>query len=279
MANEKDSTACTKRFVLLEQETPQVWLALTEPGRMEEWLCDAAQVELAPQGRYDFSGKTVIMGGGGQRFVHLVRERRLEFRWNLDGHETKAVIRLEPQLDFTRLEVSHFHPPALSKYLLDDIWKYYLTLLKHYLEYGQTPGRIDFSQLPEKQIDLAIDLPQSPQEVWDAVTVSGQVADWLEVNANIDLRPGGVYETDYWPGCTISDLEPGRRVAFEHENGMRVEWIVESRQTGARLRLVNAGFADEEELRCCFYGWAAFLMAIAMYLHKKRPVKSWGAMI
>ena len=160
------------------------------------------------------------------------------------------------------------------------MWKYYLTMLKFYLEFGQTPDRIDFSKVPDQGIELVISILKNSEDLFDAVTLSKHVSNWMEVNADIDLKIGGKYENDWWKGYTITELERGKKITFTDKEGASISWIVEKAGSKTRLRLVHAGFeVTAFDIENLFYGWSAYLVTIAMYLAKLKPTASWGEMI
>jgi uncharacterized protein YndB with AHSA1/START domain len=268
-----------KRFILIEKPVNEVWRSCTESPHLTQWLCDEAEVDLREGGRFEFHGPTVVRGGGGQEVLEVRPEQRLSFSWKMGEVQTEVTWLFRSVMDMTRIEVHHTNS-EISIWVLDDMWKYYLTMLKFYLEYGSTPTRIDFTKVPDRGIELVMSMLKDSKDVFDAVTVSKHVSNWMEVNADIDLNIGGKYENDWWKGYTITELEPGKKITFTDQEGASISWIVEKAGSKTRLRLVHAGFeVTAFDIENLFYGWSAFMVTIAMYLAKLQPTVTWGEMI
>ncbi len=107
-------------------------------------------------------------------------------------------------------------------------------------------------------IERELILPAPPERVWRALTQADQLATWFGTQASIDLRPGGdVIFT--WDGSTgprgvnrgvIEIVEPPTRFAFRWQSVASdvpmtlVEFTLEARPEGTRLRVVESGFAS-----------------------------------
>ncbi len=101
-----------RREVVLPSEPDEVWEALTEPERLEDWFATDVELEATPGGRGRFR-----WGDGEERRVsveHVEPERRLALRYE-DGGE--VTFTLEPVEAGTRLVVVESSPefvPALE---------------------------------------------------------------------------------------------------------------------------------------------------------------------
>ncbi|HZT84257.1 MAG TPA: SRPBCC domain-containing protein [Gaiellaceae bacterium] len=101
-----------EREIVVLEATDEVWEALTEPERLEEWF--ATEVELDPRP----GGEGVFRWGDGDERRATVREaeeaERLVLEWEDGGRVT---IELEPLVDGTRVRVVETAPdfaPALE---------------------------------------------------------------------------------------------------------------------------------------------------------------------
>jgi uncharacterized protein YndB with AHSA1/START domain len=101
------------------------------------------------------------------------------------------------------------------------------------------------------RIERELWLPASPQEVWDAVTGDG----WLADRVSLDLRPGGdaEFETDGevrsgW----VEDAAMPERLSFwwaeDDEPASRVELRIQDQDNGSRLRIVETRPLDRLDL-------------------------------
>jgi len=67
-------------------------------------------------------------------------------------------------------------------------------------------------------VEREVTVPATPDEVWPAVTRSGEVSAWFGADAELDARPGG-HGVFRWPDGTerhvvVEAVEPGRRLCF-----------------------------------------------------------------
>jgi len=130
-----------------------------------------------------------------------------------------------------------------------------------------------------RAIDLDIEVPGTPEEVWEAVASGPGITAWF-VPARVDGRLGGTCELDFGPGvgvetARITAWEPPRRlvaeVAAEGRPAFAMEWLVEARDGGTCVvRLVNSGFGSsadwDAEHDATEAGWRLFLYNLRLYL-------------
>jgi uncharacterized protein YndB with AHSA1/START domain len=93
------------RETLFDTSSEELWAALTEPERLEEWFATEAELELVEGGRASFR-----WGNGEERAATVEEvdaERRLVLGWD-DGGE--VVLELEPVPDGTLLRVTESSP-------------------------------------------------------------------------------------------------------------------------------------------------------------------------
>jgi uncharacterized protein YndB with AHSA1/START domain len=130
-----------------------------------------------------------------------------------------------------------------------------------------------------RAIDLDIEVPGTPEEVWEAVASGPGITAWF-VPAKVDGRVGGTVELDFGPGygtetARITTWEPPRRfvaeVTGEGRPDFAAEWLVEARDGGTCVvRLINSGFGDGDEWDAQYdateAGWRLFLYNLRLYL-------------
>jgi uncharacterized protein YndB with AHSA1/START domain len=130
-----------------------------------------------------------------------------------------------------------------------------------------------------RAIDLDIEVPGTPEQVWEAVASGPGITAWF-VPARVDGRVDGTVELDFGPGlgtetARITTWEPPRRfvaeVASEGRPVFATEWLVEARDGGTCVvRLINSGFgggADwDAEYDATESGWRLFLDNLRLYL-------------
>ena len=130
-------------------------------------------------------------------------------------------------------------------------------------------------------LDLSRIVKAKPGAVFDAFTKSDQMKKWWGPEgmtcpkAEIDLRPGGRYETLMQaPDCTtryvrgtFTEIEPGKKVAYtwawytddKPGNETRVAVAFTEKDGGTEVHLHHEGFANQEECDQHNWGWSSSL--------------------
>jgi uncharacterized protein YndB with AHSA1/START domain len=93
------------REIVLPATREDVWEALTEPERLEDWFANDVELDLRPGG-----GATFRWSNGEERQATVIEvepERRLAFAWEDDG---EVEFTLEDDADGTRLTVVESSP-------------------------------------------------------------------------------------------------------------------------------------------------------------------------
>jgi uncharacterized protein YndB with AHSA1/START domain len=102
------------------------------------------------------------------------------------------------------------------------------------------------------EVTREVDLPASPDDVWEQVTESDSLGEWLEADVELDPRPGGAGSFRFADGevrrALVRHVEPGRRLAFtwwpltgdDVGRATTVTITIEPRDGGSRLRLVES---------------------------------------
>jgi uncharacterized protein YndB with AHSA1/START domain len=89
-----------EREIVVPEEPDEVWEALTEPERLEEWFASEVELDARP------GGKGVFRWGDGDERQAVVRELEQPERLVLDWDEGGSVaIELEPVVEGTRVHV------------------------------------------------------------------------------------------------------------------------------------------------------------------------------
>jgi uncharacterized protein YndB with AHSA1/START domain len=129
-------------------------------------------------------------------------------------------------------------------------------------------------------VDVQIEVPGTPEQVWEAIATGPGIACWF-VPAEVEEREGGEIVTHHGPfgdsKGTVTAWEPPRRFAYEEREWAEgappwaTEILVEARAGGTCLvRLVSGLFsgADEwgEEIGSSEEGWAVALETLRLYL-------------
>ncbi len=132
-----------------------------------------------------------------------------------------------------------------------------------------------------RSVEATIELPQSPEEVWRAITDASEIVKWFCFEASIDGRPGGLVRlrwTDEFDwNYRIEQWEPGRRLRMvspqQRADGpavLALEWLLEGRGGGTVLRVVHSGFGNgaewDAEVDGTNRGWYAELRNLRHYL-------------
>ena len=130
-----------------------------------------------------------------------------------------------------------------------------------------------------RAIELDIEVPGTPEEVWEAVASGPGITAWF-VPAKVDGRVEGTVALDFGPGlgtetARITAWDPPRRFVAEtaHEGRpvFAAEWLVEARDGGTCVvRLINSGFGSgaewDAEYDATEAGWRLFLYNLRLYL-------------
>ena len=94
-----------RREIVLPAGRDEVWAALTDPRRLEDWFANDVELDLRPGGEATFR-----WGNGESRHATVTEVEpgeRLSFEWDEDG---EVEFTLEDDLDGTRLTVVETSP-------------------------------------------------------------------------------------------------------------------------------------------------------------------------
>ena len=111
------------------------------------------------------------------------------------------------------------------------------------------------------EIEREIVVPESPAEVWEALTEPARLEEWFATEVELDARPGGSGVFRWGDGeeqrATVREVEPEERLVFDWDDGGEVVLELEEVPDGTRLRVVETSpdFAAAFELRAM--AWVA----------------------
>ena len=94
-----------RKEIVLPAPREEVWEALTEPGRLEDWFANDVEIDLRPGG-----GASFRWSNGEERHATVTEvdpERRLAFEWDDEG---EVAFTLDDDVDGTRLTVEESSP-------------------------------------------------------------------------------------------------------------------------------------------------------------------------
>jgi uncharacterized protein YndB with AHSA1/START domain len=130
-----------------------------------------------------------------------------------------------------------------------------------------------------RTIDLSIEVPGTPEEVWRAIATGPGISSWY-VPHQVEERAGGAARASFGPAPEmqvdgrVAVWEPPHRVVFddgEDAGGLAFEWLVEARDGGSCVvRLVNSGFGDggawDDQYDALEGGWKLFMLNLRLHL-------------
>jgi uncharacterized protein YndB with AHSA1/START domain len=87
-------------------------------------------------------------------------------------------------------------------------------------------------------------LPAPREEVWEALTDPDRLEDWFANTVDLDLRPGGGASFGWGNGeerhATFTEVDPGRRLAFDWDDVGEVEFTLDDDVDGTRLTVIES---------------------------------------
>jgi uncharacterized protein YndB with AHSA1/START domain len=129
----------------------------------------------------------------------------------------------------------------------------------------------------ERTVDLSVEAPGTPEEVWAAIATGPGISSWFAV-CEVEGRVGGAITTDYGEHgkdtAHITDWEPPHRFRGQAAFGDGVlahEWLLEARAGGTCLvRVVASGFGTGDDWDAVYdglaTGWRIFLENLRLHV-------------
>lgn len=133
-----------------------------------------------------------------------------------------------------------------------------------------------------RAIEIEIEVPGTPEEVWQAIATGPGVTSWY-VPHQIDGTVGGAANASFGPGMDaqgqVTAWEPPHRFKVEGPEpgeGLAFEWTIESKSADTCVvRLVNSGFGEGDDWDAQYdamsNGWAIFLTNLRLHLEYFAP--------
>lgn len=131
----------------------------------------------------------------------------------------------------------------------------------------------------QRAIELEIELPGTPQEVWRAIATGPGISSWY-VPHTVEEREGGAALASFGDAPEmqiagrVAAWDPPHRVVFdggEGVDGLAFEWLVEARDGATCIvRLVNTGFGSgaewDDQYDGMAEGWKFFLLNLKLHM-------------
>ena len=132
---------------------------------------------------------------------------------------------------------------------------------------------------PPRTIELEIEVPGTPEEVWRAIATGPGISSWY-VPHQVEERAGGTARASFGAGPEMEVdgrvvvWEPPHRIVLdggEGDPGLAFEWLVEARDGGSCVvRLVNTGFGEggpwDDQYDDLYRGWQLFMANLRLHL-------------
>jgi len=270
-------------FADFRQPLGRVWHALTADSELKAWFDPQASLQLQNAGLLLAPSGTQFRGKFRQGKLVLNQERQeLIFDWPLGDIPTQVLWMLQPVRGGARLIVNHRVPARSAEILpprdgadaLFHFWFQNLTCLKYRLETGGVPARADFGRLPEKDADVSLLLPVTPDRLWELLTRPQELDRWVSKKAVVDMRIGGTFAFGWDHGAErIQAFAPREFVSFNwHYRGEQtlvtfaVEPTTDLNRTRARIRHVGFAPEDKSSLYSYYEGWLTLLHGLGLYI-------------
>jgi uncharacterized protein YndB with AHSA1/START domain len=115
------------------------------------------------------------------------------------------------------------------------------------------------------EVEREIVVPETPDEVWKALTESERLEEWFASEAELDARPGGEGVFRWGDGderhAVVRELEEAERLVLDWDDGGTVAIELETLEAGTLVRVVETSpdFAPALEMRAL--AWTALAAA------------------
>jgi uncharacterized protein YndB with AHSA1/START domain len=115
------------------------------------------------------------------------------------------------------------------------------------------------------EVTREIEVPETPDEVWKALTEPERLEEWFASEVELDARPGGEGVFRWGDGderhAVVRELEEAERLVLDWDDGGSVAIELETAESGTVVRVVETSpeFAPALELRAM--AWTALAAA------------------
>ena len=176
----------------------EIFSALTEPYRLEQWFCEHADVSMT-DGKYDFWGKYTpgnpSKSEGHHRILSYSENKRLSYNADYAGSPLEITLALNGLDAGTILTTTIIGDLTVkSGYAWPgDICLISVENLIQWLEKGVVENRIDFSETHSREFSLSMNINKPAKDVFDALVNPEKLNRYMGKNAVVERRPGGKY--------------------------------------------------------------------------------------
>jgi uncharacterized protein YndB with AHSA1/START domain len=130
----------------------------------------------------------------------------------------------------------------------------------------------DLSNLTSETV---VEIEAAPSAVWRALVEAEGLLGWFASEAEVEPRVGGTWGISHggplW-GSKIETFEPERHLRIVDEQADApaavTDFYLEGRSGGTVLRLVQSGFASEEQHDSMSRGWAMYMENLRHYVER-----------
>lgn len=137
----------------------------------------------------------------------------------------------------------------------------------------------DEPETTSRAVEMEISVDASPEAVWRALTDAGELVKWFPLEARVDPGVDGTIRLSWGEGvegeARIDGWEPGRLLRWVEDAAgatLAVEFRLEGRGGGTRIRLVHSGFGADADWDAYYdgteIGWSFFLRNLRHYLER-----------
>ena len=115
------------------------------------------------------------------------------------------------------------------------------------------------------EVEREMVVPETPDEVWEALTEPERLEEWFASEAELDARPGGEGVFRWGDGderrAVVREAEPGERLVLDWDDDGEVTFTLEEVPEGTRLVVRETSPSPEWstalELRASALAWTA----------------------
>lgn len=278
----------TKRLAIelpLRASPRRIFQSLLAPDDLFHWFCPRIGTDHIVGGQYVFFGDESIAtiyseGQGGGPIYGCEPGKSLWYVWQVAGVETDVVFYIKTSEDgTTRLQL--VHQGLETGLMLMDFWHLRLYALRAYLEGREAPPFYNYGPRAIPNIHQEVLIKAAPEAVFDALIQGSKVSRWMNAEANIDAKLGGLYDLG-WRDAKgfmagpqeILALDPGRVLAYRWQFGdevgvgPEVHITLVEEDEGTQVLLDHEGFSTERDNRDYDQGWLQLLFSLKTFVEE-----------
>jgi len=253
----------------LKVDAQKAFAALVDPKALTTWF--AQHVDIDPNKKhYDFWGKHTPGAPdhdeGRHELTTFEQGRRIQYQWHLRGAQTQVEYDITPTDGGCTLQMHHTSIPDLKPYesSVGDFWSHVLEGLRQWLENGKAYELMDYEDIPQGDVHLAVNIAATPHEIFLGLSEPSWLNRWIASDAKVDPKPGGVYDYGWGAGPTkILEIESDKKLSYswkwDQEPETVTTWELEESGGGTRLTVVQSGFAPDRNSEDYYIGWYKFI--------------------